>query len=60
LHKPAVCSVIFGARTVQQLEENLGAGDVELSAEQIGKLDTASAFELGYPYEFMQRIDGRW
>jgi aryl-alcohol dehydrogenase-like predicted oxidoreductase len=60
LAKPAVCSVIFGARDVKQLEDNAGAGDVELSAAQIGRLDAVSALELGYPYDFMQRIDGRW
>jgi len=24
------------------------------------RLDEASAFELGYPYDFMKRIQGRW
>jgi aryl-alcohol dehydrogenase-like predicted oxidoreductase len=60
LHKPAVCSVIFGARNVQQLDENLGAGDLELSDDQVTRLDDASALALGYPYEMIQRIDGRW
>lgn len=60
LAKPVVSSVIFGARTVAQLEENLGAGDLELPAEVVAKLDAASAPELGYPYEFMKNIDGGW
>jgi aryl-alcohol dehydrogenase-like predicted oxidoreductase len=60
LSKPAVCSVIFGARTVAQLEENLGAADLILPAETIAKLDAASAFELGYPYDFIKNIDGAW
>jgi len=60
LSRPVVSSVIFGARTVAQLEENLGAGDLELSAEAVAKLDAASATEPGYPYDFIKNIDGAW
>ena len=60
LHKPIVASVIFGARTVAQLDDNLRAASVELDEEQMKKLDEASAFELGYPYEFMGNVQGRW
>lgn len=58
--RPAVTSVIFGARTLAQLEDNLGADTLKLSAEQTKRLTEASAFELGYPYEFMRQIQGRW
>ncbi|MFT3923970.1 MAG: aldo/keto reductase [Myxococcales bacterium] len=60
LSRPAVCSVIFGARTVAQLEENLAAGELELPAQALAKLDNVSAIELGYPYEFIKNIDGAW
>ena len=60
LGKPQVTSVIFGARTVAQLEDNLAAGDLRLPAELIKVLDDASAFELGYPYDFMGRIQAAW
>jgi aryl-alcohol dehydrogenase-like predicted oxidoreductase len=60
LTKPAVTSVIFGARSVQQLDENLAAADVKLSAEEVALLDEASAFRLGYPYEFIGNIQKRW
>jgi aryl-alcohol dehydrogenase-like predicted oxidoreductase len=60
LSKPAVTSVIFGARTLDQLKDNLGAASVKLSEAQKKALDEASAFDLGYPYDFMQRIQGRW
>lgn len=60
LGRPAVSSVIFGARTVEQLKDNLGAATLVLSAEQRKALDDASAIELGYPYDFMQRVQGRW
>jgi aryl-alcohol dehydrogenase-like predicted oxidoreductase len=58
LHKPTVTSVIFGARTVAQLDDNLAAAEVALSAEQVARLDQVSAFELGYPYDFIARIGG--
>ena len=60
LGKPAVTSVIFGARTVAQLDDNLAAGDLRLGAEHMKLLDDASAFELGYPYDFMARIQTGW
>ncbi|HVK73343.1 MAG TPA: aldo/keto reductase [Kofleriaceae bacterium] len=60
LHKPQVCSVIFGARTVAQLDDNLPAAELKLSAEAIARLDDASRFELGYPYEFMAQVQGGW
>ncbi len=60
LGKPAVTSVIFGARTLEQLKDNLGAATLKLTPAQRELLDGASAPELGYPYDFMQRIQGRW
>lgn len=60
LARPVVSSVIFGARTVAQLDENLGAADLELPAEAVARLDSVSAPELGYPYDFMKNIDGGW
>jgi aryl-alcohol dehydrogenase-like predicted oxidoreductase len=60
LRKPTVTSVIFGARSLEQLEDNLRAAEVKLSDAQLAALDEASAFELGYPYEFMGRIQSRW
>ena len=60
LKKSAVSSVIFGARTVEQVAGNLAASDLKLSEAQVKLLDDASAFELGYPYEFMRNIQGRW
>lgn len=60
LRKPEVSSVIFGARSVEQLEANVRASDVVLSDAQVTRLDEASAFEHGYPYDFMRGIQGRW
>ncbi len=60
LAKPAVTSVIFGARSIDQLDENLRAADVRLSPEEVQKLDDASAFDLGYPYKFIAAIQKQW
>jgi aryl-alcohol dehydrogenase-like predicted oxidoreductase len=43
---------IIGARTLAQLEDNLGALDVELADEQVARLDAASRIELGFPQDF--------
>ena len=49
--RPAVASVILGARTVEQLQDNLGAVDLHLSSEQTATLDLASDPEPpDYPY----------
>jgi aryl-alcohol dehydrogenase-like predicted oxidoreductase len=60
LRKPAVTSVIFGARSVQQVDDNLRAAEIELGAEELAALDEASALELGYPYDFIKGVQGRW
>jgi aryl-alcohol dehydrogenase-like predicted oxidoreductase len=60
LAKPAVASVIFGARSIQQLDDNLAAADVKLGLEDMKRLDEASAFELGYPYGFIANLQQRW
>jgi len=60
LAKPVVTSVIFGARSTAQLDDNLKACDVKLSAADVQKLDDASAFDLGYPYKFIANVQKRW
>ena len=50
LAKPAVTSVIVGARTEDQLADNLAAADLTLSADEIARLDTVSAQPLLYPH----------
>lgn len=60
LHKPGVTGVIFGARSTAQLEDNLPAGDLVLTADQQYRLDMATGFERGYPYEFIKRVQASW
>ena len=50
LQRPTVTSVIFGARNEEQLRANLGAIGWQLSAEQMSRLDAASAIPPIYPY----------
>jgi aryl-alcohol dehydrogenase-like predicted oxidoreductase len=50
LARPGVTSVIVGARTEDQLADNLAAADLELTAEERARLDVASAPPLIYPY----------
>jgi aryl-alcohol dehydrogenase-like predicted oxidoreductase len=50
LQRPAVTSVIVGARTEEQLTDNLGAADLELTEQEMARLDEVSALPLIYPY----------
>ena len=58
LKKPMVTSVIFGARSREQLDDNLAAATLKLDDAQVKRLDDASAWELGYPYDFLTRLGG--
>jgi aryl-alcohol dehydrogenase-like predicted oxidoreductase len=60
LAKPTVSSVIFGARSIEQLDDNLKAADVKLTADEVQRLDDASASPLLYPYDFIANIQKRW
>jgi len=50
LGKPAVTSLIVGARTTAQLMDNLAAADLVLTADERDRLDKVSAPPLIYPY----------
>ena len=45
---------IVGVRTAAQLEENLGALAVDLSDEQVARIDAAGAQPLGFPRSFLE------
>jgi aryl-alcohol dehydrogenase-like predicted oxidoreductase len=51
LQKPVVTAPILGARTLANLEDNLGATGWSLTAEQVTRLDQVSGLPLPYPYE---------
>jgi aryl-alcohol dehydrogenase-like predicted oxidoreductase len=50
LTRPAVTSLIIGARTEAQLADNLAAAGLTLSAEEVGRLERVSRPPLLYPY----------
>ncbi|WP_422928291.1 aldo/keto reductase [Singulisphaera sp. PoT] len=50
LQRPTVSTIVIGARNEEQLRQNLGAVGWNLTAEQVAKLDAASARPAPYPY----------
>jgi len=44
---------ILGAKTLNQLEDNLAASGITLSPDQIRQLDAASNLPLGYPHQML-------
>jgi aryl-alcohol dehydrogenase-like predicted oxidoreductase len=55
LAKPFVTSVIIGAKNVQQLDDNLAATKLTLSAEELAHLDAVSALPSEYPGWMFER-----
>jgi aryl-alcohol dehydrogenase-like predicted oxidoreductase len=58
LAKAHVMSVIIGAKTVEQLDDNLAATELTLSAEEIARLDEVSALPAEYPGWMLDRQGG--
>jgi aryl-alcohol dehydrogenase-like predicted oxidoreductase len=50
LNAPGVTAPIIGARTIAQLEDNLGALQVDLTPSQLARLGEVSAIDLGIPH----------
>jgi aryl-alcohol dehydrogenase-like predicted oxidoreductase len=50
LGRPGIATVVVGARTEEQLADNLGAADLMLEADERARLDEVSAPRLMYPY----------
>ncbi|GGP79251.1 aldo/keto reductase [Saccharothrix coeruleofusca] len=53
LRRPGVTAPIIGARTPAQLEDNLGALEVDFTDAQLARLDEASAIDLGAPHAML-------
>lgn len=45
---------ILGARTLEQLQDNLGALAFQLTSDQLNTLDEASRIDLGFPHDFLR------
>jgi len=50
LAKPGITSVVVGARTEEQLADNLASADLDLSSDELDRLDRVSAQPLLYPH----------
>lgn len=59
LTRPTVCNIVVGARTEEQLKQNLGALGWSLTAEQVAHLDAASQETPIYPYWHQKGFDER-
>jgi aryl-alcohol dehydrogenase-like predicted oxidoreductase len=55
LHQRPVTSVIIGARTVEQLNDNLASSEIKLGGEELAKLDEVSALNPEYPGWMLKR-----
>lgn len=51
--KPGVASSIIGARSIEHLDDNLGALELKLSDEHIKALDAVSKPQLNFPFDFI-------
>ncbi|HWD67092.1 MAG TPA: aldo/keto reductase [Caulobacteraceae bacterium] len=58
LAKSHVMSVIIGAKTAEQLDDNLAAVDLDLSGEEVARLDDVSALPSEYPGWMFSRQGG--
>ena len=54
LRQPAVTAPIIGARTLEQLDDNLGAAGWKLDEDQVRRLSEAGALEDTYPHRFIR------
>jgi aryl-alcohol dehydrogenase-like predicted oxidoreductase len=58
LAKPAVMSIIIGAKTTEQLDDNLAAADLKLTTDEVARLDQISAIPSEYPGWMFQMQGG--
>lgn len=56
--QPAVSSVIIGARRLAQLDDNVRAVDVNLSADELDRLDARTKPRFGFPHNMLQMAPG--
>ncbi len=56
--QPGVSSVIIGARTLEQAEDNLGAVGLRLEDAELEALEAASALPPEYPFTMQSRLPG--
>jgi len=50
---------VLGVRTLEQLQDNLGAADLQLTEAQLDNLDKVSLTAKGYSYRFLELYGSR-
>jgi aryl-alcohol dehydrogenase-like predicted oxidoreductase len=55
LHQPVVSTVIVGAKKIEQLDDNIAATKVALSADELAKLAEVSSLPAEYPGWMLER-----
>ena len=58
IQRPGVTAPIIGARTIGQLESNLGAATWSLSDEHMHRLTVSTEMAKPYPYDFIEKVGG--
>ena len=58
LHKKGVTSVIIGAKKMSQLEDNLGAAELELSVTEFNRIAEVTEPRQIYPQWMVKRMNG--
>ena len=56
--QPAVSSIIIGARRLSQLEDNVRAVDVNLTADELARLDALTKPTFGFPHNMLEMAPG--
>jgi aryl-alcohol dehydrogenase-like predicted oxidoreductase len=56
--RPAVTSIIVGARRISQFEDNIRALDVDLTADELARLNAATEPTLGFPQNMLPLAAG--
>jgi aryl-alcohol dehydrogenase-like predicted oxidoreductase len=60
LQREGVMSVIIGAKTIQQLDDNIAAAVLSLNSDEVAKLDAVSALTPEYPgWMLARQAEGR-
>jgi len=61
IRQPAVTSTIIGAKTLEQLNDNIASVNLQLTAEDLNQLNEVSAMTPEYPGWMVNRqLQGRW
>jgi aryl-alcohol dehydrogenase-like predicted oxidoreductase len=54
--QPGVIVPLVGAKTREQLDDNLGCLEFALAPEDVARLDAVSQIELGFPHDFLKQF----